>query len=441
MSTWEGTRGVRVITVVLDDDPTGTQEVTGVPVLLTRDRDELERLLSEHDAVFILTNTRAMPEAEAVALITTLLSDIYEVEASLGARALVVQRGDSTLRGHVFPEIDAAGRDHVVVFCPAFPAGGRKTVDGVHLVKVSGEWRNAADTEFAGDPVFGYTARSQVDYVAEKGGGRRGIAVDVDGFEQALRSAEAGTVILPNVQTDDEIKSLATVIEAATSDGIRIVVRSAAPLAAYLAHAKSAHYLDDKSVVEKAGAARPGGVLVVVGSHTDATSEQLAELMTEKVPAHELSTELALTDPIAAGQRLAGAAIADLAGGRVTVISSERHRRSDHSTLDHAEAVMTALTVATRALSSEACAVVAKGGITSAEVARVGLDRRTAWVAGQLLPGVSLWVFSDDAGRVDGPGLLYAVVPGNIGTAETLREVVHKISAATEAGATGSSMK
>lgn len=420
----------RVVTVVLDDDPTGTQEVTGVPVLLERDPVALTHLLRAHDAVFVLTNTRAMHEEQATALIRGLLDDIHAAEESLGVTALVVQRGDSTMRGHVFAEIDAAGGDGVVVFCPAFPAGGRKTVDGVHLVNVSGEWLNAADTEFAQDPVFGYTARSQVDYVAEKGRGRTGVSVDADGFARALRESAPGTVILPNVATDAEIRALADEIEAAVADGVEVIVRSAAPLAAYLAHAKSGGHLSAEDIAAASAPGRTGGVLVVVGSHTGASGEQLASLAATGIPVHELSTDAALRDPVAAGSRLAEAAASDLRAGAV-IISSERHRRAEHSTLDHAEAVMTALTTATAALAPDARAVVAKGGITSAEVARTGLSRRIAWVAGQLVAGVSLWVFSDTPGDVDRPGRTYAVVPGNIGTAHTLRRVFGLVRAAT----------
>lgn len=429
-----GDVGTRVVTIVLDDDPTGTQEVTGVPVLLSRDRGALERLLARHDAVFVLTNTRAMPEADAVSLIRGLLADIREIERALGVRALVVQRGDSTLRGHVFAEIDAVSGGDVVVFCPAFPAGGRKTVDGVHLVNVSGTWLNAADTEFAGDPVFGYSARSQVEYVAEKGRGRTGVSVRPDGFAHALRSVAPGTVILPDVQTDDEIRGLAADIERAVDDGIGVIVRSAAPVAGYLAHAKSTRYLESADVARNAGPSPDGGILIVVGSHTGATTEQLDRLLADGVPAHELSTADALEDPVGAGLRLARAARPDLAAGAV-IISSERLRRAEHSTLEHAEAVMRALTTATAELSPGARAVIAKGGITSAEVARTGLGRTTAWVAGQLLPGVSLWVFSDDPEGVDRPGLLYAVVPGNIGASETLSDVVRTVSAATSSEA------
>lgn len=61
-------------------------------------------------------------------------------------------------------------------------------------------------------------------------------------------------------------------------------------------------------------------------------------------------------------------------------------------------------------------AVVSKGGITSAEVARVAIGARRATVRGQVLAGVSVW---DLRGR-DGHPITYVVVPGNVGGSETL---------------------
>lgn len=423
---------MRRVTVVLDDDPTGTQEVTAVPVLLRRNRDALRDLLARHDAVFVLTNTRALAEVDAVALIGELYEDIRGIESELGVDALVVQRGDSTMRGHVFAELDAAGDRGIAVFCPAFPAGGRRTLEGVHEVRVAGIWMNAADTEFAADPVFGYAARTQLDYVGEKGRGWVGVTTQLDTFAAALAQATPGTVLLPNVETDDDIRRLAELIENAVADGTPIAVRSAAPLAAYLAHAKSAGFVspaDARSV-----AAHPsGGLLVVVGSHTAASGSQLAALLqARRRQVHQLPTDHALDDPIQAGRMLAIAARDDLRSG-FAIITSERTRRAEHSTLEHAEAVMGALVEATRVLAADIRAVVTKGGITSAEIARSGLDRGTAWVAGQLVAGVSLWVLpaADEARSV--PGILYGVVPGNIGEADTLREVVDLVDAASRA--------
>jgi uncharacterized protein YgbK (DUF1537 family) len=64
--------------------------------------------------------------------------------------------------------------------------------------------------------------------------------------------------------------------------------------------------------------------------------------------------------------------------------------------------------------------VIAKGGITSADVARVGLGARSARVLGQVLAGVSVWQLT----AADGHEVLYVVVPGNVGGAETLTDVL-----------------
>ena len=81
---------------------------------------------------------------------------------------------------------------------------------------------------------------------------------------------------------------------------------------------------------------------------------------------------------------------------------------------------MDALTVAVRTVAPKVDVVVAKGGITSADVARVGLGARTARVLGQVLPGISVWQLQ----AFDGHQVLYVVVPGNVGGPDTLTDVL-----------------
>ena len=81
---------------------------------------------------------------------------------------------------------------------------------------------------------------------------------------------------------------------------------------------------------------------------------------------------------------------------------------------------MAALTTAVRELLPDVGVVVSKGGITSAEVARVGIGASSAVVLGQVLPGVSVWRLSAHDGRE----LLYVVVPGNVGAPDTLVRVL-----------------
>jgi uncharacterized protein YgbK (DUF1537 family) len=68
--------------------------------------------------------------------------------------------------------------------------------------------------------------------------------------------------------------------------------------------------------------------------------------------------------------------------------------------------------------------VVAKGGTTSIEIARTALGARRAEVLGQVAAGVPVWRLGAEARGAHRP---YVVFPGNVGTAETLREVVRTL--------------
>jgi hypothetical protein len=82
---------------------------------------------------FILTNTRSLPEADAVALNTRIGRILFELADRLEAPIDVVSRSDSTLRGHVIAEVrgldavrrEVTGRgfDGVQGRCPADPQG------------------------------------------------------------------------------------------------------------------------------------------------------------------------------------------------------------------------------------------------------------------------------------------------------------------------------
>ena len=62
-------------------------------------------------------------------------------------------------------------------------------------------------------------------------------------------------------------------------------------------------------------------------------------------------------------------------------------------------------------------AVVAKGGITSVEIARRAFRATDAFVPGQIIPGVPLWRLGDGSRF---PGVPYVVFPGNVGGDDAL---------------------
>ncbi len=412
--------------MVLDDDPTGTQSATGVHVLLECDADRLERALRAADSVYVQTNSRALDEAAAVALVSAVREDALEAGRRLGAPVRFVLRGDSTLRGHVFAETDRfTGAGDVVLFVPAFPAGGRTTVGGVHLVRTADGDVPAGETEYAADPVFGFTSSALTDYVVEKSG-RRAVAVpldvvrDPDALAAVLAGAPAGSVVVPDVTTDDDVRALAAAVRAT---GRGVVVRCAAPLAAELAGVASAGYLPRP--LAPTGPTGPR-VLVVCGSHTDGARAQLAELAGTWGAPHVLPTADALADPVAAGHALADRA----RGTAVPCLASERVRSTDHGTLAHGEKVMTALTTAVRDLLPDVDVVVSKGGITAAEVARTGIGALEAVVEGQVAAGVSVWRM---AAR-DGRPVRQVVVPGNVGGPGALVDALAALGLAPAAG-------
>jgi uncharacterized protein YgbK (DUF1537 family) len=422
-----------VKTVVLDDDPTGTQSATGVEVLLVADVDLLAAALQRADSVYVQTNSRAIDEATAVALVTRVREDALEAGRRLGEPVRFVLRGDSTLRGHVFAEsAPFLGGDSVLLFVPAFPAGGRTTVDGVHLVRVDGVPVPAAQTEYAADPVFPFHSSRLTEYVAEKSG-RPAVAVPLavvrgpeHALAEALARAAAGAVIVPDAETDDDVHRIAHAVEAVTAAGRRIIVRCAAPLAATLAGVESTGLLPRPLVPE---APR---TLLVCGSHTTGATAQLAAVAAQWGPPTIVGTAAAIDDPGDAGRRAAAAAARQLQHGRLAVVTSERIRSADHNTLRHGEQVMTALTTAVREVLPDVDVVVAKGGITSAEVARVGLGAMSAVVLGQVAPGISVWRLT----AADGRELLYVVVPGNVGGPDAIVDVLNALGLSAPAPVT-----
>ena len=410
-------------TIVLDDDPTGTQSASDVVVLLESSAALIAEALRDADSVYLLTNSRAIPEPDAIALMHEIRADAAAASAELGEDIQFVLRGDSTLRGHVFAEsLVFADEASIIVFVPAFPDGGRTTEGGIHFITQGDTRVPAHETEFADDPVFPFSTAVLVDYVAEKSGRaatsialadvRAGAAAD------ALLSAPAGTVVLPDAVTNDDVRLIARGIEAARAAGANVVVRSASPLAAALAGVESDGLLTLPLV------ASPVPTLLVCGSHTAGATAQLDRLLDRWGEPVVIPTANAFEDPIETGMAIADAAAVVLAARAFTVVTTERERRADHNTLEHGRLVMESLTTSVRALLPSVDVVVSKGGITSADVARVGLGATSATVLGQVLPGVSVWrlVAADDR------ELLYVVVPGNVGQADTLERVLSALS-------------
>ncbi|MCO1653570.1 four-carbon acid sugar kinase family protein [Pseudonocardia humida] len=439
--------------VFLDDDPTGTQTIRDLPVLTRWGVEDVRWALGRPGAgFFVLTNTRSLAPDRAAARDREVVEACLAASAAEGVALVFASRSDSTLRGHFPLETDVVGEvlaEHgggvdAVLLAPAFTDAGRLTIRGVHHVRTPEGLVPVADSEFARDATFGYRSSRLADWVAEKSGGRipaEGVVeltVDAirpgttDDLAARLAAVRGGGVVAVDSAVDDDLRAVALAVLAAERGGARLVYRIGPSFVRARVGQDAQPPIDDATLADLVGSDAHG--LVVVGSHVALTSTQLARLgERRRFAAVELDVPT-LLDDARAGEHLdaaVAAATAALASGPV-VLSTSRTlvTGADEATsLDVARRVSAALsrTVGRVVAGRRPGYVVAKGGITSSDVAThaLGIDR--AVVRGSLLPGiVSLWE------PVSGPaaGLPYVVFAGNVGDADSLADVVDRLEGA-----------
>lgn len=440
-----GLRTAEARIVVVDDDPTGTQTVRGVPLVTGWAWDELEWALARAKPLCaVLTNTRARTEAEAVRINQQVGERLAAVARTADVRLRVISRGDSTLRGHFPAETEAlsaglAGAGpgaEAIVLCPAFPEAGRVTVDDVHLVRVGERMTPAAETEFATDPTFGYSSSNLHDWVAERAGGRVSVAsITLDDLrvggsrvaERLLQLRGRARYVVANAAAAEDLDVLALGVSLAEEQGMRLLYRSGPSFLSARAGLPPAPPLGDTEV-----AMPDSRGLLVVGSHTALTSAQLRAAEA----AHTLATveldvdRLLRKTGVGRGRMLAQIVEelrAGLAGGDAVLATSRQLGTAARlSGLGVARQVADALVEVVAALAAEIRLdwVIAKGGITSNDIATRALGARRAIVLGQLFPGqVSVW----DLELAGARGLRYIVFPGNVGDEGTLGQALCRI--------------
>jgi uncharacterized protein YgbK (DUF1537 family) len=433
--------------VVVDDDPTGTQTVHDVPVLTTWDETALEKELAAGTVAFyVLTNSRALPEADAVRLARELGANLRQASQRAGRRVEVISRSDSTLRGHYPAETDALAealgcRPDGLIIAPYFREGGRFTLGDVHYVRQGDLLVPAAQTEFARDPVFGYAHSNLRDWVEEKTGGRwraeqvTSVPIGVTrsggpgAVEPLLQSLTGGQPLIVNAADDRDLEVVVSALSRAEAQGERYLCRTAASFAKVRAGISDRPLLQPEEL--RSPSADCHGGLVVVGSYVPMSTRQLARLRQEP---GWVSVELdvpSLIDPARRGPCLdrAQAALADaLSADRNVVLFTSRDHitgQSRSESLSIGRSVSEALVELVRSLPVRPRFLIAKGGITSSDLATEALGVRRALVLGQIAHGVPVWRLGEESKF---PGLAYVVFPGNVGTDSTLADVARALS-------------
>jgi len=431
------------VLVVLDDDPTGTQSVAGLPVLTRWERSDLDGAFATGAAaVYVLTNTRSLDEDAAADRNREVVEVALAAAADAGRRVTFVSRGDSTLRGH-FPletdvlsaEIAAHGGSvpALTLLVPAFPDAGRITVDSVHYWVTDGEATPVGETAFAKDATFGYAASDLRAWVQEKTGGRipasevtglniRTIRAGVDAVEAFLRALPAGAVVPVDVVEESDMRVVALALHRMRD--IDVLLRVGPPYV----RAHIGQEIAEPVRAEDIAFAHDGGGLVVVGSHVPLTTAQLEVLKTARP--QTVTIELDVRALIGSEREAhldaqARAVAAALVDGTVIVHTTRELVTGDDGdeSLDIARRVSSGVVELVRRVLAITPPrfVIAKGGITSSDVASEALEIRRATVLGPMLPGlVSLW--QPETGPA--VGIPYIVFAGNVGDADSLATVV-----------------
>lgn len=421
--------------VVLDDDPTGVQTLSGIRVLLGWDPPRVRAALDGRPSVHLITNTRALPARR----VRPFVSDAARAALEGAPDSAVLLRGDSTLRGHLLEEylgvrdVVAPSAWPVLLLVPALPSAGRVTVGGVHLFDRDGRRTPLHETEYARDGVFAYSSARLLEWAEERSGGLfragagRELHLDVlrsrgpAAVTEALRalSASGGPAVLaPDAETLVDLEVVAEGYRAATAEGASVIVRCAPTFAGVLGGTTAAGLIPMPFVRD--------GVLVVCGSYVPQSTRQLSRLLDARPGSLVEADVVALAgdDPSVEIDELAAGVSGRLVADRLAVLATPRERPAGTTSLAAGERIAAGLGRVVATVRPSPSLLVAKGGITAAVTLRDGVGAAEADVVGPVEPGVSLW----SAFWPDGNTLDYLVVPGNVGDDDLLARLVAAVT-------------
>lgn len=423
--------------IVLDDDPTGTQTVYDLPVLTEWTVEALCAELAVGTPTFyILTNSRSLPLPQAQALNAEIGRNLLAAAQATGRDFAVVSRSDSTLRGHYPGETDALAATlgqqvDATLIIPFFLEGGRFTINDIHYVVEGEQLVPAAETPFARDAAFGYRNSDLRAWVEEKTGGRVAAAtvasITIEDLRargpqavaQKLLALPAGAVCIVNCAGTRDMEVFVSGLLRAEAAGRHFLYRTAATFVQVRAG------LAPRAPLTAAALNLPGtgGGLVVVGSYVPKSTAQLNALLAQPDLVQVEVNVDALLDATQQAQEIVRAVIQTttaLGGGQDVVIYTSRRLITGAdavSSLAIGQQVSASLVAIVQGLGVRPRYLIAKGGITSSDLATKALGVKRALVRGQILPGIPLWEIGAESRY---PGLVYVVFPGNVGGDDAL---------------------
>lgn len=438
--------------VVLDDDPTGVQTVHNVPVYTNWSLESIrDGFMEKNSMFFILTNSRSFTEEETIKVHKEIASNIIKVSEETKIDYIIVSRGDSTLRGH-YPletevlketiESSSSKKFQGEIILPFFKEGGRYTINNIHYVQNGEVLTPTGETEFAKDATFGYISSNLGVWIEEKSKGKfkakdtTYISLEslrtfqIDKITKQLLNVSNFNKVVVNAIDYVDVKIFTIALIRAINSGKNFLYRTAAAFTKVIGGVSNKELLTKEELIKEETAK---GGLIIVGSHVKKTTEQLEELKKLKeiefieINCHLVNESLKFENEIDKVIKRCESLIRE---GKTTAVYTTRERLdfgdcSKEEKLKMSVKISDGVTSIVAKLNVRPKYIIAKGGITSSDIGTKGLLVKKAIVAGQIAPGIPVWITGEESRF---PGIAYIIFPGNVGKKETLREVAEKLS-------------
>ena len=297
-----------------------------------------------------------------------------------------------------------------------------------------------SETEFSSDKTFGFQNSYLPEWIAEKThnqyksrnvltiGLRQIRACDIDGISSRLDSTRDGEKIVVDSMDYKDLYIVVSALVRSIRRGKRFIFRTAASFVKAIGAMDDVDFLDARSL-----GIGPEGGLVIVGSHVKKTTEQLRHLgdlpdiVMVEFNQHLIFEQEKMNEEI---NRVVRTVENNIPFGKTTVIFTRRDRLNlnmgdKEKELAISVRISDAVTQIVTRLRRRPAFILAKGGITSSKIGTKGLGVREAIAAGQIIPGVPVWIpqISDKFGHMP-----YVIFPGNVGSEYALRQVVTKLT-------------
>ncbi len=430
--------------IVIDDDPTGNQTVYDIPLFSDWSVATLKTAFENKTPMFfLLTNSRSMTAAVAKTFYTNIKRNILMASQATGREYVIVSRSDSTLRGHFKAELEAlADNDNsdevITFFIPVMFEGGRVTANGIHYLTEGEALVPVGETAFAKDASFGYQSSDLGHWVEEKTEGEIPASsvmtfdletirnVEVSSLAKSVLDLPSGALAICDALEYHDLDKMLHAILLAEKSGKKIRYRTSSSFLPSYIGQEAKPLLSASSLNLKTGR----GGLIVVGSYVKKSSQQLAYLLANslKEEIYELDVE-AVVNGMEDQKFGEISKILDnmlLSQKKVILYTSRKLITGDSTTknLEIGAKISSALVNIVKNLKTNPRYILAKGGITSHDLAVNALQMKSGLVLGQILPGIPVWQLMGNQAFADTP---YIVFPGNVGQESSIFEITEKL--------------